>query len=294
MQEAGAGWNHSSIGDLPVLTSVNYAEHQEWHDYFKAVYGEALISDVDLNEFTWFYWFAPAKVVLHFDHELPSLLSQSHIPWVGSIYGHPETLMNEIGFFVYHKKSSAAHNLSPMRLEVLRTCKPLRLFGKTYPIDTSSGTVWFLRVHGSGILLNTRDLSNGVSIAIDNRPLLLANHSYTSWNGVEIDWYFLQANNVSMILFLEAFRWLNLIPRSEVVVRYDAKSPVCCPSFRFTRGYSWVRPCECRNTGGFLTCAPSPTRRTSGSYVTDVPDMAASVGRFRRPIHRKSRGRAAV
>ena len=53
-----------TLTSLPTLNATNAAEHPQWHAYVRRLYGPAAAGmlPLDLNTFTWFYWFAPLRL----------------------------------------------------------------------------------------------------------------------------------------------------------------------------------------------------------------------------------------
>jgi len=254
--------NSSGIGELPVLVPWEIHIYPKWHSYFFHVYGEKVSSLVDLNCFTWFYWSAPVSSVSLFHDDdfttsnAPLGSAPPNIAWVGSLRGHPEYIMGEQGFFVHRNERSSLSDLHRQsRLEVVRTCKPLHLYGRRYELDTSEGTVWFFAVVGSGIYVDTGSPFRGLFLTVADRPSLLSGKHFIRWRAADIDWFFLAANNVSALLIATAFSWQGFIPRGELVFRDDHREVSCCPSLlRFSRGFEQRHACSCHNVNGFMGC----------------------------------------
>ena len=47
------------VPSLPVLTTKNTKQYPRWHTYVERVYGQSVSQPIDLNTFTWFYYYAP-------------------------------------------------------------------------------------------------------------------------------------------------------------------------------------------------------------------------------------------
>ena len=64
----GVTYNLSAVAPLPplpVLRANNTAQFPEWHRYARRLYGARGVAralPLDLNEFSWFYWFAPLRL----------------------------------------------------------------------------------------------------------------------------------------------------------------------------------------------------------------------------------------
>jgi len=242
------------MAELPVLTPFNQHKYNGWHSYFHAVYSENVSGECNLNVFTWFYWWAPVEnVSIHMDTDFKSTSVHPGIAWVGQHQGHPEYILSEMGFFV-HRKSPLSHDfVKNSRIEVLRTCKPLRMFGRSYSVDTSEGVVWFFHVTGSGFFL---DAIHRTVLVKDRFSLILNRTMFThplKWSQEDIGWSFMSLNNISSLVMEEAFGWY-VIPRSEVVIRYDTRQSGCCSYPTLTQGFRNIRPCNCFNKSGFIGC----------------------------------------
>lgn len=238
------------ICKLPLLMPSNRQEYPQWHAYFKEVYDEPVSRWLNLNEFTWFYWSVPIQnLSLHFGSES---FGTSCFAWTGSYRGHPEYILGDLGFFVYRRKASTNY-LQKRRLEVIRTCKPLTLFGNTVPPDMSLGTVWFYHAIGSGVFLDVDSISaSGMFTVAKDRRALTKECNLTSFK-FDVDWEFLVKNDISILAITEAFGWM-MVPRTEVILRYDPHLPGCCNYPGFSKGFLNHRPCNCSNTSGFIGC----------------------------------------
>lgn len=64
----GVTYNLSAVAplpQLPVLRANNTRQFPEWHRYARRLYGARGVAralPLDLNEFSWFYWFAPLRL----------------------------------------------------------------------------------------------------------------------------------------------------------------------------------------------------------------------------------------
>jgi len=225
------------------------------------VYAGHVSSTVTLDDFTWFYWSAPLQnISLHLDSDFSLLTAPDGLAWFGSHIGHPEALMNELGLFVYRTGVKMNTGIKE-RVEVIRTCKPLHMFGSSIPNDMAMGTSWFFNVIGSGIFLERRTLLLGEHLMVKNRPVLILNNNsivtIPLGRGMsqkpDVDWSFLYENNISMLIMTEAFGY-RVVPRREVVIRFDLKQFGCCSYPTFSTGYTERLPCYCENRAGFIGC----------------------------------------
>ena len=161
------------IGKLPVVDledAAQRAAHPEWHDYIRRVYhGGKPGVKYDLNLFNWFYWFAPLRdkvkslwlcEFLH-DHR-PEVADGT--PWGGSADAWktgPEHFMRRQGFFVHrrsHSKDPSGHiqeRVNSGLIEVQRCGPNTPWQGPKF----ENGESWFYHTIGSGIFLDTRDLT---------------------------------------------------------------------------------------------------------------------------------------
>jgi len=131
---------------LPVLRVANRACHADWHAYFERVYGEPVTSAVDLNTFTWFYWWAPwhpgravfrSKAAGDVPPGSPWVLVR-HTFWNTE---NPETALSQRGFFVNHRLTDVSLTTGS-RVEVLRVS------------DFELHQRWFYVVRGSGVFID--------------------------------------------------------------------------------------------------------------------------------------------
>ena len=111
------------LTDLPVLNRSNTEEFPQWHAYVQRIYGATLAYPIDLNTFTWFYWFAPIRLnriyLCDWDDEYAEVPYGT--PWTGGVEAWewgPEHVVRRAGFFV-HRRRWLSGSYRPMkRLEV--------------------------------------------------------------------------------------------------------------------------------------------------------------------------------
>ena len=144
-----------TLTSLPTLNATNAAEHPQWHAYVRRLYGPAAAGmlPLDLNTFTWFYWFAPLRLrhILLCDW-IDSYAEAPHgTPWTGGLAAWswgPEHLVRRAGFFVHRRRwADDAYEAAP-RLEVMRI-GPIPRAG----FDEGAQAVWMYHAIGSGVLV---------------------------------------------------------------------------------------------------------------------------------------------
>ena len=126
------------MATLPILTPRNATEHDAWHAYIHRVYGEIVVDDIDLNEFTWFYWHAPWQPTIRRD--LDVALGEAWVYRAPNLLNinNPETALAEKGFFVNRRVDPVTPG---KRVEVVRVS------------DFENGCHWMYQVKGSGIFV---------------------------------------------------------------------------------------------------------------------------------------------
>ncbi|KAL3931040.1 MAG: hypothetical protein SGPRY_001289, partial [Prymnesium sp.] len=162
---AGATYNISEVApltSLPVLTRNNTGQHPEWEGYLRRIYGSSLPYPLDLNRFSWFYWFAP----LHLSHIFLADWSDPYeqapygTPWTGGYAAWdwgPEHLVRRAGFFVHRPRwEESEYQLAP-RLEVMR-CGPIPRQG--FVEGEATRKLWFYHAVGSGVYLSQAGFTN--------------------------------------------------------------------------------------------------------------------------------------
>lgn len=220
---------------LPILTSDNYELHFDWHKYYTKVYGEPVTRPVDLNTFTWFYWFSPLgriRVCSVNSIYIYRTNFMDNLPWIG-IYG-PEKTLGAHGFFVKRPVRSAL--LSQRRLEVLRVRDS---------VGVERGCCWFYHTVGSGVFVGR---PNRLMILKDrnNWPALKA-HCLFNEMGKSAHKFLVQ-RGIKCLIFTRAFQCYNGIPRTEVIILDDNFSGTATDlSLTFTQGLFDIRkaiPCD--------------------------------------------------
>lgn len=149
------------LGTLPVLTRSNHDAFPEWHRYMHLVYKQQQVKHpIDLNRFTWFYWFAPLRVerlfMASWNDSVPEVPYGT--PWIGGDHAWhwgPEHLARRLGFFVHRRRRSPEYFSAAARLEVMRT--RTRWTAKS---EGKHGVAWFYHAVGSGIFLETSSLAS--------------------------------------------------------------------------------------------------------------------------------------
>jgi len=139
------------IANLPILTVNNRDKYLDWHEYYEKVYDNPVSYDVNLNNFTWFYWFSPIKFKTDEIFIITSWNSVSQktvdIPNnVAFLFKYDsrsaEYNIGNSGFFVKREKTKYNYN----RLEVFRTIES---------VFVEKGVCWFFVTIGSGYYLNS-------------------------------------------------------------------------------------------------------------------------------------------
>ena len=125
----GVTYNLSAVAPLPplpVLRANNTRQYPEWHAYAQRLYGARGVArsfPLDLNELSWFYWFAPLKLQSLYlcDWEDHYAQAPYGTPWTGGLAAWswgPEHLVRRLGFFVHRPRWTAARLAAAPRLEV--------------------------------------------------------------------------------------------------------------------------------------------------------------------------------
>ncbi|KAL1499974.1 hypothetical protein AB1Y20_012653 [Prymnesium parvum] len=157
---SGSTYNLSEveiIAGLPILTEENASEHPAWLAYLERVYGKPLAFPIDLNAFTWFYWFSPIRLsrIYLCDWSDPYAEAPYGTPWTGGYAAWdwgPEHLVRRAGFFVHRAPWGVQEYQHASKLEVMRYGPiPQRGFVE----GANSAMMWFYHAIGSGIFVCT-------------------------------------------------------------------------------------------------------------------------------------------
>ena len=113
------------IADLPTLDAPNADTYPEWHAYVWYLYGAPVVFPFDLNNLTFFYWFAPLRISTIYLADWGDGLAAIPFgtPWTGGVAAWdwgPEHLVRRLGFFVHRPAWSASAYLHASRWEVMR------------------------------------------------------------------------------------------------------------------------------------------------------------------------------
>ena len=140
-----------NLDNLPILTVNNRDEYPAWHEYYEKVYDNPVSYNVDLNSFTWFYWFSPIKLKTDEIFIITSWKSVSqktvkipnNVPFLFRYdIRSAEYNIGNSGFFVKREKTIYNHD----RLEVFRTIES---------VFVEKGVCWFFVTIGSGYYLKS-------------------------------------------------------------------------------------------------------------------------------------------
>lgn len=146
--------NIEYIPELPILTIYNRDKYIEWHIYYENIYKKRVQNDVNLNEFTLFYWNKlPLKDLkiytingyYLFNYNIDKI---NNVCWTG-LYG-PEQLCYEYGFFV--KRSINKKMFNNKQLEVFRVDLSVSKYNNIKFFKEES-CIWYFHTIGSGIFI---------------------------------------------------------------------------------------------------------------------------------------------
>ena len=140
----------NEISNLPTLTEFNKDLYPEWHTYYEKVYGHSVINTIDLNTFTWFYWYSPLGNIQTLKLPDTSVYVGLHYPFIFTMYPeniHVQTQYSKLGFFVKRILNDSIFEQSIV--EVLRSCNTM------FP---EVGVAWFFLTIGSGFQLVTENI----------------------------------------------------------------------------------------------------------------------------------------
>ena len=117
---------------LPILKISNTNDHPEWHLYYERVYGHKVLDEVNLNDFTWFYWYSPLGAIDFLNIPLPTdfieqpkIFSEVPVNFPFAFNFSENALDSEsfykAGFFV--RRDINIDIFKNPTIEVLKTCK---------------------------------------------------------------------------------------------------------------------------------------------------------------------------
>lgn len=228
---------------LPVLTVKNKDHYFDWHTYYKRVYGSSIVKPVDLNTFTFFYWFSPLGKRVRTIHALwdrtPVTLNT---PWLGTD-GTPEGRVSEVGFFV--RRPILLPYFSRRRVEVMRV--------NTASTDfEEDALLWFFGVTGSGIFVDVPP-----ELLVMKQKSDLYNTAGVTWpqDTSTIEWELnelpkiMDEMRLKMIILSESS---DYCPRTEVIVRNKSgKRVLTCTDIKLYKGEC---SCKCSEALDYLNC----------------------------------------
>ena len=229
--------NSFKIQNLPILSPHNKKEYYLWHNYIEKIYKEPVNKIIDLNKFSWFYWFSPLGKIKVFEAGM-----EDNVPygtaWYGKNKGTPEYKYREIGFFVKRKVEPNLSLLS--KLEVLRV--------KARELNCA----WFYNTVGSGIFLNLDKLKPIVELQ-DKQSLYLGKKLPVG-DGDKKD--FLKENKIKVLIFRHAHSIHLPNSRTEILVYNEGNNCFACILEDYINtGMSGTNKCNCEEKGNkFLNC----------------------------------------
>ena len=218
------------ISILPVLTPANGTEYPEWHTYYEKVYGHSVTDIINLNTFTWFYWFSPLGSIKVMILPQPNLTVPLNTPFIFQWNGpSPELKFAKIGFFV--RRELDVSILSKPILEVQRTDKS---------IIEERGVAWFYLTIGSGFYLES---CNDIKI--------VKNRAAVSTSFCDIRPYITMNNlNINILIFTETevnykTGLIEVIYRTEnpTMLGNDADIPMFHGGKRYKQTYDPIHRC---------------------------------------------------
>lgn len=231
---------------LPILTPHNANEFPEWHAYYEKVYGCSVESEVDLNEFTWFYNFSPLgkKRKSIAKYMSPPTIGMD-VPWIGEL--GPEKMVEEHGFFVRRRGEIQWSD----KMEVIRV-------NTTSSIWDEDTLIWFYGVRGSGIFIDVPKSCAVVKDQFDAGRIL-----GKEWPMWKEEWGeyehivlpgLLKEKGVEMLVLKDASAPHS--PRVEVIVpnKSVGGSIETCPDLKLWTEAEGRRECPCSNQKTILNC----------------------------------------
>lgn len=226
---------------LPILTPTNVNRYPDWHAYYEKVYKEPVTEAVDLNKFTFFYYYSPlhkpARLKVVTWNDTPVYDNEM---WIGlKEKWSPEWKLNQdIGFFV-HRRSTISHDM----IEVLRTD-----VSQSYPVDPERKVCWFYHTIGSGIFLK---IPKQVLVLNERRDL---NEYGIQWTNDTDEAVFemLERLHIDMLI-VKYSPSVEKSPRTEIIVRHSQNdlAKTCCDPLPL---YRLGKKCMCSNSNPVLNC----------------------------------------
>ena len=242
---------------LPTLTPDNRTIHPEWHGYFERVYGEPVREPVDLNSFSFFYWFSPLGWWPTTGWPKEGEAWDGHL-----VAGSAEDIFRRVGFFVRRERPVVDVNGF---LEVTRTVFSFDVAKQNGMEAAGLGEeqcAWFFVVRGSGVYVDLAPLAVDV---YRDRPEWWPNFNARLLSGARFDQDAdvadaLDVAHLDAVIFTESvnrFRSFQgfLYPRAEMVVRLRNPDPQnsCAPKgLAFSTGWGGTRPCQPDSRAAFL------------------------------------------
>lgn len=199
-----------AILKLPILKKDNKSEYPKWHAYYEKVYKKIVTEDVDLNTFSWFYWYSPLnKVKCRIVYDLNIDNIKINEPYIFKTINKtaPENMMSKIGFFVKRE----------LNLEKISNSKFLEVQRTNQSVYFEKGVIWFFLAIGSGIYLKCDNNFIGTRKELDWPNEFKNTHNK--------QWHLLQKKNIFTFIIYPSIYYgkFNLI---EIVYRLENKNTI--------------------------------------------------------------------
>lgn len=233
---------------LPVLTPFNKTTYPEWHSYYERVYGCEVNHEVDLNTFTFFFWWSPMgfKKVRVCTWQRTKLSPNE--AWIGD-HG-PDLMLARVGFFVHRPDSPFTQE---RHVEVIRVNTNKLVVNEEFQ---EKDVAWYFGVKGSGMFLSVPE----VGVSVFKNKYAFAESVGTKWpnSHLTLKWEqtvlpnVLKDNKIKMLILTHSG---HPTPRQEVVVPIEGLIETC-PNVTLWRFNSegQLSPCECQMTSTVLNC----------------------------------------
>ncbi len=281
------------IPSLPVLTTKNTKQYPQWHKYVERVYGQSVSQPIDLNTFTWFYYYAPfdppivpRKKVSEKFFTLPHYVEPIHNIWTGELHFvhlpylqkyRTKLQLNSNDAYVSNRNIS----MICLGLEakshrygfVVRRNPIPEVYNKRYlevlhvADNVNTNVQWFWHTIGSGVFIDLLRLHiHKRKVYTSRQHCEFYDHSKKRANtslqlfiyGKDMHLHsFMNANKYDMIVFEQAHGIPEIIIRSNT---FQSKTAcVLKKKYTFT-GLSRRKTCVCDSSEGIMNCAKSNTQ----------------------------------
>ncbi len=197
---------------LPILTPYNKSEFLDWHNYYEKVYKHPVKKNIDLNNFTWFYWNCPIKNIKeninHFNQIYNNIPNSYNVPWIQCFPENvPEVEASKYGFFVTRKTNYK--KFYKKYLEVFRV--DIKITPETPKLCLEIDTTWYWHTIGSGIFIK----NNNKNLLLNDRPDWYYNIKFNEIdkNAIEV----LKNDNIDTVIIIDSLKYWNFVPRTEII-----------------------------------------------------------------------------